>query len=274
MNERVLLWNKVIALPQDHGSWVFLFGPMIFGLLFIEKFTIAIFSFCAASTMFFLMRQPLSMLVKVIAGRRADKDQEIAIFWTLLYGVLGTLGFGYLVFMGQLFVVLLMLVPGVILLGYHLLQIANHNERKQKTFEMISTGMLSAIAPLVLYLDRGHFMVTDLFMWLLLWFQSAASIEYAFSALRQRAWKEVPESKVRIQNGMDALIKTGLNLIFVYLLCDKALIGKYAWIAFLPQFLEVIYSMIKPAVNAKPVAIGFRQLVVTFSFFLLLAFLW
>lgn len=274
MNERAPLWNKLIALPQDHGSWVFLFGPMVFGLLFVEKISVAIVSFCVAATMFFLMRQPLSVLVKVIAGRRADKDRDTAILWTVLYGVLGTLGFGYLVLVGQRVVVLLMLVPGVILLGYHLLQIAKHNERKQKTFEMISTGMLSAIAPLILFLDRGQFVIKDLFLWFLLWFQAAASIEYAFSALRQRVWKEVPDSRERIQNGMDALVKTGLNLIFVYMLCDRALIGQFVWVAFLPQFLEVIYSMIKPAINAKPVAIGIRQLALTLGFFLLLAFLW
>lgn len=274
MNERPSMWNKVIALPQDHGSWVFLFGPMIFGLLFTEIISIQIVTFCVASTAFFLMRQPISILVKVIAGRRADKDRVIAIFWTVIYGAIGTLGFGYLVFNGHSLVVLLMLVPGVILLAYHLYQIAQHNERKQKTFEMISTGMLSAIAVLILFLGRDKFIISDLLLWLLLWFQAAASIEYAFSALRQRSWSEVPESKVRVQNGMDALVKTGLNLVFAYLLSEKVLVGEYVWVAFLPQFSEVIYSMVKPAINAKPVVIGFRQLGITISFFVLLAFLW
>lgn len=266
--------NKVIALPQDHGSWVFLFGPLVLGWIFAEKVTVEMAALSIASIAFFLMRQPLAIFVKVMSGRRAEKDRNASVFWTMIYGVIGVSGFAYLIFAGLKVVVLLLVIPGSVMLGYQLLQVYRRNERKQKNFEMISTGLLAATAPLLLFIARGSFDISDLFLWLLLWFQSAASIEYAFSRLQQRTWKEMPDSKERIQNGMDALIKTALNLIFVYLLIQRDVVGENLWVAFLPQFVEVVLSIWKPALNAKPVAIGVRQLGVSISFLLLFMFLW
>jgi len=274
MNKPTPIFNKIIALPQDHGSWIFLFTPLILGWLFSSNPNLEMAALTIAAITFFLMRQPISILVKVLSGRRSDKDKKASIFWTILYGAIGMVGLIYLLLRGKQLTIYLLLIPGVVLLAYYLIQITNHNERRQKTFEMVSTGMLAELAPLLLFLDRGTFIIQDLFLWLLLWFQAAASIEYAFGRLNQRNWKEVPDSKVRIQNGMDALVKTGLNLIFVYMLSSRGLVGEYLWLAYLLQFGETILSISWPGINTKPVMIGFRQLGVSIGFLVLFALLW
>lgn len=274
MNKSTPISSRIIALPQDHGSWVFLFTPLILGWLFASTRSLDMFALSVSSIAFFLMRQPISILVKVLSGRRPEKDRSASVFWTIFYGVIGSSGLIFLFIRGEKLPIYLLLIPGVILLAYYLVQVSTHNERRQKTFEMVSTGMLSELAPLLLYLSRGNFLIEDLFLWLLLWFQAAASIEYAFSRLGQRNWKEIPESKIRIQNGMDAMIKTGLNLIFVFMLSSRELVGEYLWVAFLPQFIETILSIGWPGINTKPVAIGFRQLGVSIGFLILFGFLW
>lgn len=274
MNKSNPISNKIIALPQDHGSWVFLFTPLIIGWFFSSNPNFEMAALTISAITFFLMRQPISILVKVLSGRRPEKDKKASIFWTFLYGAIGLVGLLFLLWRGKQLTIFLLLIPGVILLTYYLIQISNHTERRQKTFEMVSTGMLSELAPILLFLDRGTFIIQDLFLWLLLWFQAAASIEYAFSRLNQRNWNEVPESKVRIQNGMDALIKTGLNLIFVYMLSSRGLVGKYLWIAYLLQLGETILSIRWPGINTKPVMIGFRQLGLSIAFLILFLLLW
>jgi hypothetical protein len=66
-------FRKQIFLPQDHGSWVFIFSPLIIGLFAGEKFTLASLSLVVASLAAFLLRQPITIAVKAYSGRRAKK---------------------------------------------------------------------------------------------------------------------------------------------------------------------------------------------------------
>ena len=79
-------FRKQIFLPQDHGSWVFIFSPLLIGLFLGETFTLASLSLVIAALAAFLLRQPITMAVKAYAGRRPKTDLPAAAFWTVVYG--------------------------------------------------------------------------------------------------------------------------------------------------------------------------------------------
>ena len=64
------LLKKHVALPGDHGSWVFLFSPLLIGLWAGGRLTTVSWYLVAASLCGFLSRQPITILVQVASGRR------------------------------------------------------------------------------------------------------------------------------------------------------------------------------------------------------------
>src|SRR5678816_4348516 len=81
-------FRKQILLPQDHGSWVFILSPLIVGLFAGKAFSYASFNLSVAAMAAFLLRQPLTILVKVYSGRRTKDDLPAARFWMMFYGVI------------------------------------------------------------------------------------------------------------------------------------------------------------------------------------------
>jgi len=65
------VFRKHIALPINHGSWVFLSSLLIIGLFAGESWTTVSLCLFIASLAAFLMRQPLSIVVKIHSGRRS-----------------------------------------------------------------------------------------------------------------------------------------------------------------------------------------------------------
>ena len=74
-------FRKTIALPSDHGSWVFILSPLIIGLFAGGLWQGASFILIIAAMAAFLIRQPVTMAVKSISGRRPSRDLPAAIFW-------------------------------------------------------------------------------------------------------------------------------------------------------------------------------------------------
>ena len=81
------LFNRHIAIPQDHGSWVFLLSPLLIGLFAGGKASAASTYVVAEALAAFFMRQPVTLAVKALSGRRALADP--ALFWGGLYALPG-----------------------------------------------------------------------------------------------------------------------------------------------------------------------------------------
>jgi len=177
--------RKQIFLPQDHGAWVFIFSPLLVGLFAGGRFTLASFGLVVTAITAFLVRQPITILVKAYAGRRARSDLRAARVWIALYGVLILLalivlvraGFGYL---------LLLAVPGAPVFIWHLWLVSRREERRQANIEILATGVLSLAAPAAYWVGREGYDPAGWWLWILVWSQSAASIVYAYLRLEQR----------------------------------------------------------------------------------------
>src|SRR5512134_2606321 len=133
------LFVRHIALPQDHGSWVFLFSPLLIGLFTAQNFTIASLILVIAALAAFLIRQPASIVVKAYSGRRSARDLPVARFWLTVYSLVGLaalvyLGFGYVLYLA---------IPGVAVFAWHLYLISKRLERRQMGIEMVASGVLA-----------------------------------------------------------------------------------------------------------------------------------
>lgn len=263
-----------IALPQDHGSWVFLFSPLLIGLFAARSFTIASLVLVIAALAAFLARQPASMLVKAYSGRRSRRDLPAARFWLAVYGLVGLValaalvswGFGYLLYLA---------IPGLAVFAWHLYLISRRAERRQMGIEVVASGVLALAAPAALWVGRGNPDPQGWILFGLVWLQSAASIVYAYLRLEQRILPSLPDRSTALRMGRRALLYTSFNLILTAALALTGFLPRLLPLPYALQWAETVWgSLFRPAVGYKPTTIGFRQLAVSTLFTLLFILAW
>ena len=76
-------FRRSIAITNEHGSWVFLFSPLIIGLAVGGRLTVPVIYLIPAAVCGFLVRQPTTILIKSLSGRRSREDIPVALFWTV-----------------------------------------------------------------------------------------------------------------------------------------------------------------------------------------------
>ena len=259
-------FKKQIALPQDHGSWVFIFSPLFIGIFAGGNFNISTLNLILAAMSAFLIRQPMTVIVKAYSGRRSKSDLVPARFWVLIYGSIAALALLGLIRQGFGFL-LILAVPGIPVFAWHLWLVSQRSERRQAGVEVIATGVLSLAAPAAYWVGFGRYEPSGWWLFLWAWLQSAASIVYAYLRLEQRelkqdqarAWKRSELWKM----GKRAFLYTSFNLIASLILGWANWIPQFIFIPFLIQWLETLWGITHPAAGWKPTRIGIRQFAVS-----------
>ncbi len=267
------IFVKHIAIPQDHGSWVFLFSPLLIGLFagaawHPESFVLVLAALCA-----FLARNPVTVLVKVYSGRRSRRDLPAALFWSAAYAILGILLLGYLVLRGYGFLLWLG-IPAVPVFAWHLYLVSRRAERRKPGLEIVATGTLALGAPAAYWVGLGTPDPNGWWLWLLTWLQAAASIAYAYLRLEQRVWKTLPPSAERWKAGGRALLYTTFNLAVTAALGFAGILPRWLFLAYLVQWAEALWGITHPAIKTKPTVIGFRQLLVSTLYTIVFILTW
>ena len=266
-------FRKQIAVPQDHGSWVFIITPLVIGFVLSGKFnTSSIYLLIAAFAAFFI-RQPVTAAVKSYAGRRPHRDLPAAYFWISVYGFIALLMLIGLGMRGYLDVVYLA-VPGFLIFGWHLYLVSKRDERKQAGLDVVASGALALAAPAAFWIGRGVYDPFGWLLWLLIWFQSAASIVHAYMRLEHRKQAKIPERSEKLKIGSRALMYTSFNLLVSFLLGLFSILPSLIFLAYFPQWIEAIWWTFNPDIKAKPVPIGIRQTVVSTLFIVLFLIFW
>jgi hypothetical protein len=265
--------RKQIFLPQDHGSWVFIFGPLLIGLFAGEQFTAASFSLIVAATAAFLVRQPIMIVVKAYSGRRAKSDLPAAYFWMALYGLIMLLALVGLIRAGFSYLVLLA-IPGAPVFAWHLWLVSRREERRQVNVEIIATGVLSLAAPAAYWVGIGRYNPAGWWLWLLVWFQTAASIVYAYLRLEQRDQAADSEKAELWRMGARAFTYTAFNLVVVLALGLFSILPRFLFVPYLLQWVETVWGISHPAFQWKPTRIGIRQLIVSMLWTILFIITW
>lgn len=270
-------FKKQIALPQDHGSWVFILSPLLVGIFAGGDFSPATFSLIVAAMSAFLIRQPMTAAVKTFSGRRPKTDLPAARFWLLVYGLIAALallglildGFGYILYLA---------VPGIPVFAWHLWLVSKRAERRQEGVEVIATGVLSLAAPAAYWVGIREYDAFGWWLWALTWLQSAASIIYAYLRLGQRELEpDQASAKSRSdwwRMGSRAFLYTSFNLVFSLGLGVANLIPRFIFVPFLLQSAETVWGIQNPAVGWKPTRIGIRQLIVSILWTVLFIWVW
>jgi hypothetical protein len=267
------LFRRHVALPNEHGAWVFLFSPLLIGLFAGGRWTAATAPLIVAALAAFLIRQPMTIAVKAYSGRRARDELPAARFWILVYGVIGLLmaaalvtqGFGYL---------LILALPGLPVFAWHLVLVSRRAERKQMGVEVVACGALALAAPAGLWVGQGHADPQGWWLWALCWFQSAASIVHAYMRLEQRQLTALPDTKSALRLASRALLYTTFNLVAVSLLSAFDLLPPFLFVPFALQWAETLWGAFRPALGLRPTIIGLRQLVVSTVFTVVFVVVW
>jgi hypothetical protein len=262
-----------IALPQDHGSWVFLFSPLLIGFFCSSKWSEASIFLAVAALAAFLIRQPVTIAVKCYTGRRPKRELPAAWFWIAVYGFISAgalvglifLGFGYLMFLA---------IPGIPVFGWHLYLVSKRAERKQLGVELVGSGVLALAAPAAFWVGEAYPNPIGWLLFCLVWLQSAASIVFAYLRLEQRTMESKPSPRELLRLGRRALYYSSFNLGLVSMLSILGITPLWLFSPYLLQELETIRGVFLPAIGAKPTAIGIRQLVVSSLFTLFFILTW
>jgi hypothetical protein len=266
-------FRKQIFLPQDYGSWVFIFSPLLVGLAAGGNFTLASLSLVIAAIAAFLLRQPITIAVKAYSGRRGKSDLPAARFWIALYSVIllvesiGLIrsGFGFL---------LLLAIPGLPVFAWHLWLVSRRTERRQVNVELIATGVLSLAAPAAFWVGVGRYDPAGWWLWILVWLQTAASIVYAYLRLEQREQTEAHGTGELWSRGQRAFAYTSFNLAAVLALGLLASLPRFLFLPYLVQWVETMWGIFQPAIKWKPTKIGIRQLIVSTIWTILFILTW
>jgi hypothetical protein len=264
-----------IALPQDHGSWVFLLCPLLIGLFAGRGWSASNLVLSMGVISAFLLRQPITIAVKVFSGRRPKRELSAARFWILIYGLISLCCLLYMIHHGYDYL-LYLLLPGIVVFMWHLYLVSRRAERRQLGVELIATGVLSLAAPAAYWVGIGYPDAGGWLLFLLIWLQSAASIVYAYLRLEQRVLKTAPNYSIRLCMAWRALAYTTFNFVVVITLSLRDFVPVLLPVPYMIQWLETIWGTARPAIGVRPALIGTRQLVVSslFTLFFILAWRW
>jgi hypothetical protein len=267
------IFRKQIFLPQDHGSWVFIFSPLLVGLFGGKNFSHASLYLVIAALAAFLIRQPVIIAVKAWSGRRAKNDLPAAFFWVIAYGCIALVTILGLVIEGFTYI-LYLAVPSIPVFAWHLWLVSKREERRQVNVEIVATGVLSLAAPAAYWVGMGQYNPTGWWLWILVWIQTAASIVYAYLRLWQRDQTRDSERSEMWRMGFRAALYTSFNLASVLTLSLLTVFPSLLFIPYLVQWAETMWGITHPAIGWKPTRIGIRQLIVSTLWTVLFILIW
>src|SRR3990172_3106031 len=264
------IWRKQYALPAEHGSWIWWLGPLFIGLAAGGHPDLDAVLLFLAVLFAFLLRQPSTIIVKAISGRRPKADLVPALFWIIGYGLIAGLAVWALIASGHPQVVLLA-IPGVPVFAWHLWLVSRRAERGQMGIELVGAGVLALAAPAGYWVAGGVSERVPWILWSMTWLQAAASIVFIYMRLEQRKLEAVPPVGERWRQGRRALMYHTFNLAAALGLTILGWAPGLVPVAFGLMLADAVQGVTRPPIGAKPSAIGLRQLGVSAAFMLLMA---
>ncbi len=259
------LLRKHIALPQQHGSWALWLGPYAAGLGVAGALRPGLLWLTLASLGAFLALQPLTILVKVLAGRRARGDLVPAVLWLALYALLAAGGALGLALSGDGTILWLGLAALPVLI-WQMALVARRAERGQMGVELVGAGALALAAPAGFWAGSGTASPVGWWLFLLCWLQSAGAIVYIYLRLEHRRMRAAPPWPERWRLARRSNLYNTANLLIVAGLAAAGLVPPAALLPFAALLLEALYGgLLRPGAGAKPVALGIRQMIITFT---------
>jgi hypothetical protein len=261
------IWRKYYALPAEHGAWIWWIGPLLIGAAAGGELKPLLVLLGLTALSAFLLRQPATITVKALSGRRTRDELRPALIWSAIYAVLTGVGVALLVSAGQ-GRLLLLAIPGVLIFSWHLWLVSRRQERQRPGVEILGAGALALTAPAAYWVSGGGSDRVAWLLWGLTWFQSAASIVHVHLRLEQRHLELMPGITSRLRMGRRSLIYNGFNQVASLTLALTGWVSPLVPIAFGVTLLDALQGILRPAVGTPPRRIGLRQLLISSAFVL------
>lgn len=261
-------WLKIYILPPEHGGWFLLLGPYLFGAVAAAEPNadlVVLLLFALAS---YIARQPLTLLVKALSGRRARSDVYPALGAFCLTGLGAALLFGVLVLRGYAFLLWLG-IPASIVMAWQLWLVTRRRER-QIGIELVGAGTLALAAPAAYWVSAGAMTTPGWWLWLLAWLYAASSIVYVYLRLKQRRMKEMPPRTEQWREGRRTLLYTGASVVLTAALAVLQYVPTFVPLVFVLAAAHFVYGITHPCVGVKPARIGIEQSLATLGFYVVL----
>jgi hypothetical protein len=210
----------------------------------------------------FLLRQPLTIAVKVLAGRRSKEVLPAALAAGCGYGAILSVAVAALALGGAGHVLYLALAALPVLIWY-LELVRRSAERRALVLEVLASGVLTLSAPAGLWIGVGRYAPEGWLLWVLVWAFCTWSILFVYMRLIQRGWRQRPSRRELWDTARIPLALALLNLAGVILLATLGEVPLLLPLAYVVPLAETLRGTLVPAARAKPRAIGLRQLAVT-----------
>jgi hypothetical protein len=267
-----VLRAKHIAIPSEHGAWIFLFSPLLIGLAIggLSKGTLPL---VLAMLSAFLVRQPVTMLVKIFSGRRPKNDLYASLIWFLIYSLVLLISLFVLLLQKSIFI-LFLAVPAIPVFIWHLWLVSKRAERRQIWIEIAASVVLASAAPATYWVGLQRYDSIGWLLWGLSWLQVAGTILYAYLRLNQRQLKERPPQKELFKMSSGSFQFNTALFAGVLILAFAGWIPTYLPLAFLIQPLEVVWGTYHPSISVSPKRIGIRQLIISSLFTIVFIITW
>ena len=255
-------------LPGEHGSWIWWLGPFAIGLAAAGRLQADVLWLLLAILSGFLLRQPVTILVKVLGGRRPPIELRPALAWSVAYSAVGFSSALGLAATGHA-ALLLLTLPGILLFVWQMELVRKREDRGRIGTGVLGAGLLALAAPAAYLVSGGRSTSLPYVLWAVCWLQSAASILLVSSRLRQRKWTSPASLSARFLSASGAWICHVFNGVTAVTL---AALGWIPWLSaagFLLMLIDLADGTLRPAVAARPTQIGLRQLLASTMFALL-----
>jgi hypothetical protein len=264
--------KRYYAIPNEHGIWVLWLGPFLAGWGVAAQSSLALLWTFLAILFAFMAHHPLIILVRSLSGLRSRDDVRPSTIWTAQYLTVSAVFALLLALAGQALILLLVL-PALVLLVWHLKLVARREER-QMPVELVGSGILALAAPAAHIAATGTWTITALWLLLLTWLYSMVSIVYVYLRLRQRQLDDEPDLPDRLVMGRPAMRMAAAALLLVCIGTIMRQLPRFAPLPFLVTQIHVIWGTINPAIGMKPHRVGITQVIATgiFTALLIIAF--
>ncbi|GIL15716.1 MAG: hypothetical protein BroJett039_08890 [Chloroflexota bacterium] len=259
---------KIYLLPPEHGGWFLLLGPFALGVIAAAQPNIELLALLLFALASYIARHPLTLLVKIAAGRRAKSDTRPTLLALGGAGVLAALPLGVLIWRGYAFLLWLG-IPAALVLAWQLWLVTQREER-QLGIELVGAGMLALAASAAYWVSVGAMTPTGWWLWLLAWLYATASIVYVYLRLKQRRMKTMPTRAEQWRDGRRALLYIGAATVCALAFALARWIPSWAPLAFGLASAHFVYGITHPCVGVKPARIGIEQSFASLGFYALL----
>ena len=237
--------RKQHILPTEHGSWSWFLVPYFVGVGIVGTINVAALLVLLGGLALFLLRQPITIWLRIRQGRGRQSDRPIVKKLTIGLLIIATLCFLGLLVLGLTGILVLVIPVALLLLVYGLGSLSKQTSVRNLWMELAGAAGLALMAPAALIAVSGQSSSEVWTVFGLMALQNVLGVFYV--RLRIADTHERPSSRKVV------LLSHILGLTAVFLLTALQLIPPLATIPFIGFLIRAIwvYPQPRPIPNIK-----------------------